>query len=71
MNEPREVGDDAEQLLKLSASGPEVLADLDRCVRRLRDVQSVRSALAQLSTQDVRQAIARRHEPLANPGGGS
>ncbi|MDQ3358350.1 MAG: hypothetical protein M3520_05735 [Actinomycetota bacterium] len=66
-----EVGDDVEQLLELSASGPRVLADLDDCVRRLREVQAARSALAQLSTEDVRQAIARRHQRLANPGSGS
>ncbi len=66
-----EVGDDVEQLLELSASGLRVLADLDDCVRRLREVQAAKSALAQLSTEDVRQAIARRHQRLVNPGGGS
>ncbi len=66
-----EVGDDVEQLLELSASGPRVLADLDDCVRRLREVQAAKTTLAQLSTEDVRQAIACRHQRLVNPGGGS
>lgn len=66
-----EVGDDVEQLLALSASGPRVLADLDDCVRRLRAVQAAKSALAQLSTEDVRQAIARRQQHLVNPRSGS
>lgn len=70
MNQP-EVKDAVEQLLELSASGPRVLADLDDCVRRLREVQAAKSALAQLSTEDVRQAIARRHQRLVNPGSGS
>lgn len=69
MNEP-EVGDDAEQLLELFASGPAVLADLDRCVRRLRDVQAAKTALARPSTEDVLQAIAGRHERLTNRGEG-
>jgi thioredoxin-like negative regulator of GroEL len=70
MNQP-EVKDAVEQLLELSASGPRVLADLDNCVHRLREVQAAKSTLAQLSTEDVRQAIARRHQRLVNPGGGS
>ncbi len=66
-----EVGDDVEQLLELSASGPRVRADLDDCVRRLREVQAAKSALADLSTEDVRQAIARRHQHLTTSGAGS
>jgi hypothetical protein len=57
-----------EQLLDLSASGPQVLAELDACVQRLREVHAARSALAQLSTEDVRTAIARRHLRLVSPG---
>lgn len=68
MNQP-EVGSDVEQLLQLSASGPQVLVELDDCVRRLRQVQEAKSALAQLPTEDVRQAIARRHQRMAGPGG--
>ncbi len=70
MNQP-EVKDAVEQLLELSASGPRVLAELDNCVYRLREVQAAKSTLAQLSTEDVRQAIACRHQRLVNPGGGS
>ncbi len=66
-----EVGGVVEQLLELSASGPRVLADLDDCVRRLREVQAAKSALADLSTEDVRQAIARRHQRLTTSGAGS
>jgi hypothetical protein len=71
MIHPTQVGDDVEQLLELSASGPQVLADLDDCVRRLREVQAAKSALAQLSTEDVRRAIARRHLRLVTHGSGS
>jgi thioredoxin-like negative regulator of GroEL len=70
MNQP-EVKDAVEQLLELSASGPRVLAELDNCVYRLREVQAAKTTLAQLSTEDVRQAIACRHQRLVNPGGGS
>lgn len=68
MNEP-DAGADVEQLLQLSASGPQVLAELDDCVRRLRQVQEAKTALAQLPTEDVRQAIARRRQRMAGPGG--
>lgn len=63
-----EAGADVEQLLQLSASGPQVLTVLDDCVRRLRQVQEAKTALAQLPTEDVRQAIARRHQRMASPG---
>lgn len=67
MNQP-EPGVDVEQLLEMSASGPLALAELDACVRRLREVQAAKSALAALSTEDVRWAIARRQQRMANPG---
>lgn len=67
MSQP-DPGADVEQLLKLSASGPQVLADLDECVNRLRQVQDAKAALAQLPTEVVRDAIARRQLRMTNPG---
>lgn len=67
MSQP-DLGADVEQLLQLSASGPQVLADLDQCVNRLRQVHDARAALAQLPTEVVRDAIARRQLRLTNPG---
>lgn len=66
MNQP-EAGADVEQLLQLSTSGPQVLAEMDECVRRLRQVQEAKTVLAKLPTEDVRQAIERRHQRMSGP----
>lgn len=66
---PFEPDDSVEQLLELSGNGPYILADLlEGCLRYLRQVQDARSALAQLPTDDVRQAIARRHHLMTDTG---
>lgn len=59
-----------EQLLELSATGPQVLADLlDACVEHLRAMEAAKAALRHLETDEVRAAIARRHERLGEGGG--
>ena len=70
MNQPPS-GADVERLLRLSADGPQIVADvLDACVEHLRAVQAARAALSHLSTDEVRAANARRpdlRDREANP----
>ena len=64
MNQPPSAAE-VERLLRLSADGPQILADvLDACVEHLRAVQAARAALSHLPTDEVRAAIARRHDLL-------
>lgn len=72
MDERSDPDGHVEQLLQLCGNGPHVLADLlDACVEQLRQVQEARPALAQLSPEEVEQAIARRRPRLVDPGSGS
>lgn len=72
MDEPSDLDGRVEQLLRLCGDGPHVLAELlEACVEQLRQVQRARSVLAQLSAEEVQQAIARRHRRLVDPGSGS
>ncbi|MCK0113526.1 hypothetical protein MWU75_15365 [Ornithinimicrobium sp. F0845] len=59
---------DVERLLELSCTGPDALADLERAVRRLQDVQAAKVALAGIPSEAVRWAITQRRERLADEG---
>lgn len=60
---------DVEMLLSLCAGGADALAALDHAVRRLHEVEEAKVALARVSPEEVRQAIARRHDLLGEGQG--
>lgn len=66
--ESERVEAEVERLLELSCAGPDALDDLERAVRRLREVQTAKVKLAGFPSKDVRLAITQRHERLAAEG---
>lgn len=61
-------GGEVERLLDLSCAWVDAMVELENVVRRLRDVQAARVALAGIPAEDVRRAITQRRHRLGAGG---